>query len=119
MVPFASLEQWEAWRAEQRESAAPSKAASDRASSSSASPASAAPAKKRLGYLEKREYEAIESTIATAEAALQAAVAESERPENASDGARLIELLRQIDERRAEVDRLYARWAELESKREG
>jgi ATP-binding cassette subfamily F protein uup len=119
VVPFASLEQWEAWRAEQREAAASAKTAADRASPSSASAAAAAPAKKRLGYLEQREYDGIESSLATAEAARQAAVAESERPENASDAARLVDLLRQIDERRAEVDRLYARWAELESKREG
>ena len=117
VVPFASLAQWEAWRAEQRD-AASAKAAADRASPSSAD-GPAAPAKKRLGYLEQREYDGIEAAIATAEAALQAAVAESEHPENASDAARLIELLRQIDERRAEVDRLYARWGELESKRDG
>jgi hypothetical protein len=46
------------------------------------------------------------------------AVTDSERPENASDAARLVRLLREINERRAEVDRLYARWAELETKRE-
>ena len=45
------------------------------------------------------------------------AVTESERPEHAADAARLIELLALVDQRRAEVDRLYARWAELEAKR--
>ncbi len=118
VVPFASLAQWEAWRAEQREAAA-SKAAADRAASPAGATSSpGAAAKKRLGYLEQREYDNIESSIATAEAALQAAVTDSERPENASDAARLVQLLRQIEERRAEVDRLYARWAELETKRE-
>ncbi len=116
VVPFASLAQWEAWRAERRDTAAAAKATADRAASP-ASPSGGA-AKKRLGYLEQREYDNIESSIATAEAALQAAVTDSERPDNASDAARIVKLLRQIDERRAEVDRLYTRWAELEAKRE-
>jgi len=117
VVPFASLTQWEAWRAEKREAASVAKAA-DRAASATSAAGSGA-AKKRLGYREQREYDGIETSIAAAEAGLKAAIAESERPENASDAARLIELLRQIDERRVDVDRLYTRWAELEAKREG
>ncbi len=117
VVPFASLTQWEAWRAEKREAASVAKAA-DRAASATSAAGSGA-AKKRLGYREQREYDGIETSIAAAEAGLKAAIAESERPENASDAVRLIELLRQIDERRVDVDRLYTRWAELEAKREG
>jgi ATP-binding cassette subfamily F protein uup len=117
VVPFASLAQWEAWRVERRAAVAAAERAQRSASSSGGS--AAARAKRRLGYLEQREYEAIESTIAAAEAAVQAAVAESDRPEVASDSARLTGILRQIDERRAEVDRLYSRWAQLEAKRDG
>ena len=76
-----------------------------------------AAARRKLGYLEQREYDAIEATIARAEAALREAVAESERPENASRRRTLVALLAAVDERQAEVDRLYARWAELEAKR--
>ena len=79
----------------------------------------ALPARRKLGYQDQREYDVIEATIARAEAALQEAIADSERPEHAADAARLIELLALCDARRAEVDRLYARWAELEAKREG
>ena len=120
VVPFASLAQWEAWRAEQR-ALTVARAAAGRAglaAGAGASP-SPAPGKRRLGYLEQREFDAIESTIAAAEAALQAAVGDSERPEIASDGARLIGVLAQVEQRRAEVDRLYARWAALEAKRDG
>ena len=41
--------------------------------------------------------------------------AECERPEVATDGARLVELHEQIAVARTETDALYARWAELEA----
>ena len=56
----------------------------------------------------------MEERILAAEGAREALVAETQRPENASDAGRLVELLRAIDERQAEIDRLYARWSELE-----
>jgi ATP-binding cassette subfamily F protein uup len=121
VVPFASLAQWEGWRAEQlaaaREAAATATAA--RRPDAAADAKSAAPARRKLGYQDQREYDAIESTIATAEAALREAIADSEHPEHVANAARLVELLALVDARRAEVDRLYARWAELEAKREG
>jgi ATP-binding cassette subfamily F protein uup len=79
----------------------------------------AKPARRKLAYLEQREYDTIETTIAAAETALQAAVADSENPGHASDAARLIELLAVVEQRRADVDHLYARWAELEAKLAG
>jgi ATP-binding cassette subfamily F protein uup len=118
VVPFASLAQWEGWRAERRV-AAIARAARDReASAASGAASGGASSKRRLGYLEQREYDTIEASIGRAEAALQAAIADSERPDNASDAARLIELLRDVEKQRAEVDRLYARWADLEAKRD-
>jgi ATP-binding cassette subfamily F protein uup len=113
VVPFASLSQWETWRAEAA-AAANEAAAMQKASEASDGPRPAG--RRRLGYLEQREYEAIETTIAHAEAELRAAVAASEHPDNASDGARLVELLAVVDQKRAEVDRLYERWTELEAK---
>jgi ATP-binding cassette subfamily F protein uup len=120
VVPFASLAQWEAWRAaaEAAASAAPAGRAGA-ALDSSGDAAARAPARRRLGYLEQREYAGIEEAISRAEALLAAAIADSERPENASNAERLVALLRAIDEHRAEVDRLYARWAELEAKLSG
>ena len=118
VVPFASLGQWEGWRAE-RLAAARQAAATARRSDAPADATPAAPARRKLGYQDQREYDAIEATIATAETALREAIADSERPEHAADAARLVELLALVEERRAEVDRLYARWAELEAKREG
>ena len=117
VIPFASLGQWESWRAE---TAAAEKAAASAATALAASAASAASGgRKKLGYKEQREYEAIEAALARAEAALTEARAASEHPENASDHAKLVALLAAVEERQAEVDRLYARWAELEAKLTG
>jgi ATP-binding cassette subfamily F protein uup len=114
VVPFADLGQWQAWR--DAAEAAASKAS--RSSADSANGAAAAPGggRRRLGYLEQREYEAIEGKIAAAEAELAASVAESEHPDHASNAARLVALFGAIEAKRAEVDGLYARWAELEAK---
>jgi ABC transport system ATP-binding/permease protein len=116
VVPFASLAQWEGWRAEQQAAA---RAARDPARAGATAAQAPSPARRKLGYQDQREYDAIEQTIARAETALREAIADSERPEHAADAARLVELLALVEERRAEVDRLYARWAELETKREG
>jgi ATP-binding cassette subfamily F protein uup len=109
IVPFASFGQWETWRAGQLKSA---RAAGRRG-------ADAPAPRRKLSYLEQREYEAIEETIARAEAALATATADSERPEHASDAAKLIELLAAVSARQEEIERLYARWAELEAKLAG
>jgi ATP-binding cassette subfamily F protein uup len=116
VVAFASLAQWEAWRAETAASAASAPRA---AGGGGDAGAERAPARRRLGYLEQREHAGMEEAISRAEALLAEAVAASEHPDNASNAARLVDLLRTIDERRAEVDRLYARWAELEAKLSG
>jgi len=117
VIPFASLGQWEAWRDEV--AAAERTATVATATPSSEAPANPSGGRKKLGYKDQREYDAIEETLARAEAALQEARVESERPENASDHAKLVALLAAVDERQAEVDRLYARWAELEAKLAG
>ena len=115
IVPFASLAQWEGWRAERLVAARAAAKATNAASGTAAGTGR----RNKLGYQEQREYDAIEETLARAETAVNEAVADSERPEHAADAARLIELLALVDERRAEVDRVYTRWAELEAKRGG
>ena len=92
IVPFASLAQWEGWRAE-RLVAARAAAKATNAASAGASGAG----RRKLGYQEQREYDAIEETLARAEAAVNEAIADSERPEHAADATRLIELLALVD----------------------
>jgi ATP-binding cassette subfamily F protein uup len=107
---FAGLAQWEAWHREQT--------AVERAPKAPPplTPAASPPAaRKKLSYNLQREWDAIEGRITEAEAQLAALEAEAQRPEVVSDGARLVELHRDATAARAEVDRLYARWAELET----
>jgi ATP-binding cassette subfamily F protein uup len=58
----------------------------------------------------------MEATILQAESALEACRQAAEDPEIASDPAALQARYAALDAARAEVDRLYARWAELEAR---
>ena len=109
---FAELAQWEAARSER---------AAPRPPAREAAPSKAAPVRgggpKRLSYLEQREWEGIESAIGAAEgevAKLEAAAAD---PAIASNAAELQARYAALAAAQAEVDRLYARWSELEGKR--
>lgn len=107
---FADYSQWEAWQAEQRQ--AKEKPA---ATSSVAAPTSAAP-KKKLSYLDAREYSAIEERIADAEQLLEEKQASLSDPSIMSDGRALEQAYLDVERAREAVDALYARWTELEEK---
>jgi ATP-binding cassette subfamily F protein uup len=77
---------------------------------------SSAPSKKKLSYLEAREYTGIEQRIAAAEQELQAKRADLEDPAIASDGARLVAAHAAMEAAQKDLDALYARWAELEER---
>jgi ATP-binding cassette subfamily F protein uup len=72
--------------------------------------------KKKLSYLEAREYAGIELRIAEAEQTLREKLAALHDPAIASDGPRLIALSAEVEESQRVVDQLYARWTELENK---
>jgi ATP-binding cassette subfamily F protein uup len=101
---FAELSQW------QPPEPAP-RVKETKAKSSSAS------SQKKLSYLEAREWEQIEHLVADAEAVLESRRQLLEQPDIVSHPLRLTEAVAQLDEAQAEVDRLYERWAELETKR--
>ena len=103
---FADYAQWEGSRSEREP--APRDAA--------AAPVRERPRPKRLGYLEQRELDAMEQAISQAEAAAEAARRAADDPSIASDAAALQARYAALAAARAEVDRLYARWAELEAK---
>jgi ATP-binding cassette subfamily F protein uup len=111
---FADYAQWELWQAER-------KGAEKR--TGPAQPASSlrpeTQAKKKLSYLEAREYAGIEQRIAEAEQVLQARRAEMENPAIASDGPRLLAAHAEVEAAQKNLDALYARWAELEQKADG
>jgi ATP-binding cassette subfamily F protein uup len=106
---FADYAQWEAWQVQRSK---PDVAAAQ----PSASSASAAPAKKKLSYLEAREYATIEQRVEEAEQLVHAKRAELEDPANAMDAPRLVSAQAAMDAAQETLDALYARWAELEKK---
>ena len=71
---------------------------------------------KRLTYLEQREWEQMEEKILAAETSLADCRQAVEDPGVASDPVALRERWQALETARAEVDRLYGRWAELEKK---
>ena len=78
-------------------------------------PASA-PAKKKLSYLEAREWEQMEPLILEAERELDSIRSEMYSPEIVSDAPRLHVCYQNLQSAEARVQALYARWAELEAK---
>jgi ATP-binding cassette subfamily F protein uup len=74
------------------------------------------PKAKRLSYLEQREWNAMEQNVLAAEERLEQARRDAEDPAIASDAAALERRHATWVGAQAEVDRLYARWAELEEK---
>jgi len=110
---FADYLQWEEWQAE---STHPPRAGND--GSPAAKPAKAAEntAKKKLSYLEAREFATIEQRIAEAEETLQQKRTAVEDPAIASDAAQLLSAHAAMVEAQNAVDELYSRWAELEGK---
>jgi len=116
---YADYEQWEEARERQaragRAAEGETRRAARRAEGEAAG--SAAPGGlRRLTYLEKREWEEMEARILEAEEGLGAAERAMEDPAVASDPAALLARHQSLEAARAEVERLYARWAELEAK---
>jgi ATP-binding cassette subfamily F protein uup len=109
---FADYLQWEAWRDELEQERDISK----RSVTSVPAPSGTPSTRKKLSYLEAREYETIEARIAEAEATLRQAQTVVEDPSIASDAARLQTALNDLTSAQAATDALYARWAELEAK---
>jgi ATP-binding cassette subfamily F protein uup len=115
---FADYAQWEAWQAQRSksgESDAAAAAASSQTLSSSLS-AAPTPTKKKLSYLEAREYATMEQRVEEAEQMVQAKRADLEDPANAMDAPRLVSAQAALDAAQEALDALYARWAELEKK---
>ncbi|WP_188757442.1 ABC-F family ATP-binding cassette domain-containing protein [Edaphobacter acidisoli] len=111
---FADYTQWER-RMEEQETANRATAQSEaKPQSETKSQAEASqPAKKKLSYLEAREFATIEDRIEEAELQLAAARSRVEDPAIASDAAALTKALAELEQAKATVDSLVERWAEL------
>ncbi|MFN2377190.1 MAG: ABC-F family ATP-binding cassette domain-containing protein [Candidatus Binatia bacterium] len=119
VAAYADYAQWEAERKDRETSARV-----DRDDGDTAAPkretreAASAPRPKKLGYLEQREWDEMEARILQAEEQLAEASRHAVDPLVASLADEVASRYRRLDAAQAEVDRLYARWAELEEKRQ-
>ena len=117
---FADYAQWEDWLAGQDTSEQDQSRRRPDGSSSEqragTEPSAASGIKKKLSYLEAREFAAIEQQVERSDARLAAARDRVEHPEIATNAAALQEALLELDAAQHENDTLYARWAELTEK---
>ncbi len=107
---FADRDQYE------RAKAAAAKAQAAKPAAKTSAPAAAAKPKK-LSYLEEKEWAEIEAKITAAEADLGAAQAKLGEPAVMADRLKMTDASRAAATAQAAVDKLYARWQELDFKR--
>ena len=97
-----------------RGSVAPASSTKSAASTTAVVPVPASKPLTKLSYKDQREFDGMEAAIEQAEAAKAAIEAQLLDPSVASRAAELGRLVQELDTQSAEVDRLYARWEELQ-----
>jgi ATP-binding cassette subfamily F protein uup len=110
---FADFAQWEA--AQERGASGSSGPVPTRAASNNGPKAKQA--RKGLSHSEQKEWDKIEGLIVKAEAAVTACQTATEDPAVTSDATALQARYTALAEAQTNVERLYARWTELEEKR--
>lgn len=107
---FADYSQWEEWKEQQ--------ASGKRAEAPVAEKPASAPAaaKKKLSYLEQREFDGIEARVEDADTRLAKAHERVSDPAVAVDAAALTAALGELEAAQAEHDAVYMRWMELMEK---
>jgi len=113
---FADYAQWEDWMEDQEEAAQANPTPKANSSSTANSASNANSAKKKLSYIEAREFAAIEHRVEESDARLADARDRVEHPEVATNATLLQQALQELDAAQHENDALYARWAELTEK---
>ncbi len=116
---FADYMQWEQWKeSESGDAAGETAVQGARKPSSVEAAAVSAPAaaRKKLSYLEQREFDGIEERIDKADERLATARGRLEDPAVVTDPSRLTEALTEMESAQAEHDAIYQRWAELSEK---
>lgn len=112
---FADYGQWEVWQDEQQAQAAGVNVPRPKEPVAAVQPTAATP-KKKLSYLEAREFATIEEDIEKADARVHAARTQLDNPTVATDALRLTDALAELDTAEKNAEALYARWAELSEK---
>ena len=114
---FADYAQWES--AQERAGGSAPESKSDGRAAVQDETASTSPARKpkKMSYREQKEWGTIEESILKAEEEVTACQAAMQDPAVLSDAAALQARSQALVAAQAEVERLYARWAELDEKR--
>jgi ATP-binding cassette subfamily F protein uup len=114
---FADYSQWEEWRGVKiEESIVPGQTGTAASPAAAATNGASSGGKKKLSYLEAREFAGIESAVEAAEDRLQAAREKIEEPDVSTDGVKLTAALEEMELAQEAADGLYSRWAELTEK---
>ncbi len=117
---FADYLQWEKWQKDQKLRATRGTGVQARAAAAGQPAVAEAEApqagKKKLSYMDARDYATIEARILAAEEVLSAKQGMLEQPDVAIDPIRLQTALADAQAAQEAVETLYARWAELEAK---
>jgi ATP-binding cassette subfamily F protein uup len=117
---FVGYLQWEEWYDEEKEIQAQAEKDAIAAAAAAAAGSGAGGGKgKKLSFKEKFELEGMEEKILKLEEKLATEQAESTSPEVVANAKRVQELFTEIAKTQAELDRMYARWSELEAKEKG
>src|SRR5207244_1121776 len=109
---FADYSQWESWQQEREQATKSPARETERTAPSNKS----GPAKKKLSYLEAREYTGIEKRVADAEQLVRIKQAQLEDPAIVSNASQLVTAQSELVAAQKDLETLYARWAELEEK---
>ncbi len=109
---YAELAQWEAARRQTRSAPAEKKSPAKGESNPTPAPAK----KKKLTWNEQKEWDGMEAAIHAAEEKVASLQTQMNDPGVLVDHAKLRDVCDKLGAAQAEVDRLYARWSELEAK---
>jgi ATP-binding cassette subfamily F protein uup len=117
---FADYLQWEVWRDGQLRAASGAAAAEapqpTPADQTGTAASVAPPARKKLSYIEQREFDAIEARIDEADTRLRAAEQRIQESEVVTNPKALTEALAELEEAKAHHHSVYERWVELTEK---
>jgi ATP-binding cassette subfamily F protein uup len=109
---FGDYSQWDEWQ----KAGGKVEEAEAKAAGGGGSGAEKSSGKKKLSYLEAREYAAIEAKVDAAEERLNAARDLLDEPSVATNADALTAALHEMEKAQEEADVLYQRWAELTEK---
>jgi ATP-binding cassette subfamily F protein uup len=111
---FADYLQWEAWLQRQARTGPDSDSGKD--SPPAIAPSSPSPARRKLSYLDQREYDTLEARIDQADERLRAAEQRIQARDVVTDPEALTAALAEFESAKADHHAVYERWIELAEK---